>query len=179
MLTCKIVVGSWGSYNSCNERALGSAWLDLTEYDNWDEVCEELEREGFELYGNDEELFIQDIDSDIEGFNCDYMHPATYFNLLKEGGIFEHSYKTDIAAAYIEACGFESWAKLVNDYGDCWDDDIIFWENMDMVDVAHQYIEECYNLSEFAERYFDYEAFARDLSYGNIYETSKGVIEIR
>lgn len=30
-----IVIGSWGSYNECNERALGSKWLDLfrTEYD--------------------------------------------------------------------------------------------------------------------------------------------------
>ena len=29
-----IVIGSWGSYNECNERALGSNWLDLfrTEY---------------------------------------------------------------------------------------------------------------------------------------------------
>ncbi len=23
-----IVLGSWGSYNDCNERALGSKWLD-------------------------------------------------------------------------------------------------------------------------------------------------------
>ena len=25
-----IVIGSWGSYNECNERALGSKWLDLS-----------------------------------------------------------------------------------------------------------------------------------------------------
>ncbi len=28
----KIVIGSWGSYNACNERALGSEWLDLADY---------------------------------------------------------------------------------------------------------------------------------------------------
>lgn len=28
----KIVIGSWGSYNECNERALGSKWLDLSDY---------------------------------------------------------------------------------------------------------------------------------------------------
>ena len=28
-----IVIGSWGSYNECNERALGSNWLDL--YSNY------------------------------------------------------------------------------------------------------------------------------------------------
>lgn len=27
----KIVIGSWGSYNECNERALGSKWLDLSD----------------------------------------------------------------------------------------------------------------------------------------------------
>lgn len=26
-----IVIGSWGSYNECNERALGSKWLDLVQ----------------------------------------------------------------------------------------------------------------------------------------------------
>ena len=27
----KIVIGSWGSYNECNERAYGSKWLDLAD----------------------------------------------------------------------------------------------------------------------------------------------------
>ena len=57
-----IVIGSWGSYNECNERALGSKWLDLSDYSDWDEIVEELKKEGFELDGIDEELFIQDIE---------------------------------------------------------------------------------------------------------------------
>ena len=44
-----IVIGSWGSYNECNERALGSKWLDLSDYSDWDEIVEELKKEGFEL----------------------------------------------------------------------------------------------------------------------------------
>ena len=47
----KIVIGSWGSYNECNERALGSKWLDLSDYSDWDEIVEELKKEGFELDG--------------------------------------------------------------------------------------------------------------------------------
>ena len=58
----KIVIGSWGSYNECNERALGSKWLDLSDYSDWDEIREELKKEGFELDGIDEELFIQDVE---------------------------------------------------------------------------------------------------------------------
>ena len=42
----KIVIGSWGSYNECNERALGSKWLDLSDYSDWDEIVEELKRIG-------------------------------------------------------------------------------------------------------------------------------------
>ena len=41
-----IVIGSWGSYNECNERALGSKWLDLSDYEEWDEIVEELKKEG-------------------------------------------------------------------------------------------------------------------------------------
>lgn len=50
-----IVIGSWGSYNECNERALGSKWLDLSDYNDWEEIVEELKREGFEPDGIDEE----------------------------------------------------------------------------------------------------------------------------
>ena len=38
----KVVIGSWGSYNECNERALGSEWLDLSDYSDWEEIAEAL-----------------------------------------------------------------------------------------------------------------------------------------
>ena len=57
-----MVIGSWGSYNECNERALGSSWLNFDDFDEWEEIEEELIREGFELNGIDEELFVQDIE---------------------------------------------------------------------------------------------------------------------
>ena len=39
-----IVIGSWGSYNECNERALGSKRLDLSNYSEWNEIVEELKK---------------------------------------------------------------------------------------------------------------------------------------
>ena len=45
--TITIVIGSWGSYNACNERALGSKRLDLSDYEDWDEIEEELKHQGF------------------------------------------------------------------------------------------------------------------------------------
>lgn len=44
-----IVIGSWGSYNECNERALDSKWLDLSDYDDWEEIVEELKRKALSL----------------------------------------------------------------------------------------------------------------------------------
>ena len=29
-----VVIGSWGSYNECNERALGSKWIKLNDYES-------------------------------------------------------------------------------------------------------------------------------------------------
>ena len=52
----EIVIGSWGSYNECNERSLGSKWLRLSEYSNWEEIETELKNQGFILDGIDEEL---------------------------------------------------------------------------------------------------------------------------
>ena len=75
----QIVIGSWGSYNECNERALGSKWICLNNYEDWEEIEEELKAQGFELDGIDEELFIQD----IENFPCDSGVNWDYVHLLK------------------------------------------------------------------------------------------------
>lgn len=52
-----------------------------------------------------------------------------------------------------------------------------FYPGETLEDRAYDIIENCYNLPEIAQRYFDYEAFARDLGYDNFSETSKGVLE--
>ena len=44
MSEIKIVIGSRGSYNECNDRALGSEWLDLSDYSSYEEIEEELEK---------------------------------------------------------------------------------------------------------------------------------------
>lgn len=86
----KVVIGSWGSYNECNERALGSKWLDLSDYNDWDEIVEELTNEGFELNGIDEELFIQDVEGIPDNsINWDYVNPEELFNTLKESGVLD------------------------------------------------------------------------------------------
>ena len=98
--TITIVIGSWGSYNACNERALGSKWFDLSDYDDWDEIKEELKKQGFELNGIDEELFIQDIEGmPSSAADWDYTNPEHFFNVIKESGILKSDYNFEVMEA--------------------------------------------------------------------------------
>lgn len=181
--TISMVIGSWGSYNECNERALGSKWLDFDDYDDWDEIVSELEKEGFELDGIDEELFVQDIDGiPTSAYDWDNTHPQEIFELIKKSDILNDKYKYELMEAFCEVRSFHEWADRVERYEDDWDRDIYFYRNMTMLDVAYEIIEECYDLDRLLgnlSSYFDYEKFARDLSYDGYTETTNGVIEIR
>ena len=59
------------------------------------------------------------------------------------------------------------------------DDDVYLHKGQSLEDVAYDIVHDCYNLPDIAERYFDYEAFARDLSFDGYTETSYGVLEVR
>lgn len=178
-----IVIGSWGSYNECNERALGSKWLDLDDFKDWDEIIEELEKEGFELDGIDEELFVQDIIGVPSScHDWDNTHPKDIFELIKKSGVSDDDYKYELMEAFCEIISFDEWSARVERYEDDWDRDIVFYRNMSMLDVAYEIIDECYDLERMLGNltcYFDYSAFARDLKYDGFHETSKGVLEIR
>ncbi len=41
-----ICIGSWGSYHACNERSLGSGWIDLSQYSEWEEIEDALIKMG-------------------------------------------------------------------------------------------------------------------------------------
>ena len=55
-------------------------------------------------------------------------------------------------------------------------DEYTLYEGMTLNDVAEELVNDCYDLPEFALRYFDYDAFARDLSFDGYTETDYGVI---
>ncbi len=176
----RMVIGSWGSYNACNERSLGSKWFDLSDYEDWYEIVKELEEQGFELNGIDEELFIQDIEGiPTDGMNWDYVHPKEFFEILKISGVLDDEYKFEIMQAYLEVRPFKEWEGLIERYDDNWDMDIYLYTNQSMLDIAYNIVEEFYNLDGPLANYFDYASFARDLSYDGYTETSFGVLEIR
>lgn len=73
-------------------------------------------------------------------------------------------------AAYVDATGCDLYIAI-DKY-----DTATFYHDMDLVDVAYSIVEDCYNLPENIERYFDYEAFARDLRFDGYTETDYGTI---
>ncbi len=178
-----VVIGSWGSYNECNERALGSKWLTLNDFDSWEEILEELEAEGFELDGIDEELFIQDIENFIasNAVNWDYVNPQDLFELLKKSGILDDSDKYEKAEIYCDIEGYESWKSRVEDDEDNWDDGIYLYPDFDWYDLGYYFLHEvdCVQIPECLENYIDYKSYGEEFSYDGFHEYNNGIVEIR
>ena len=176
-----IVIGSWGSYNECNERALGSKWLDLSDYSDWDEIVEELKKEGFELDGIDEELFIQDIEGIADrSVNWDYVNPETLFNTLKESGVLDDDYKYKVFCAFLEVRSYDDFEEKVNARGDRWDDEINLWSGYSWEDYGREMLNCCgYNIPSELEDYIDYERYGESFKYDGIEEYSEGLIKIQ
>ena len=180
MSNISIVIGSWGSYNECNERALGSKWLDLGDFDSWEEIEEELTKQGFELDGLDEELFIQDIDGiSTNGLNCDYTHPKDLFELLQEADVISNDYNYEIMSAFLEVRTFDDFKIRVESCGSNWNDDIYLYKNKDWYDLGYDFMHDCYQIPSYLDNYIDYERYANDLKYDGFEEYSEGIIEIR
>ena len=180
--TVSIVIGSWGSYNECNERALGSKWLDLSDYCDWEEIEEELKKQGFELDGIDEELFIQDIEGiEDSSTNWDYMHPERLFNILKESGVLDKDYKFDVMQAYLEIRCFSDFEERVKERGENWDDDINIYKGYDWDDYGREMFFSCgydREIPESLQDFFDFEAYGKYLGDYYVHEYSEGLIEI-
>lgn len=178
--TISIVIGSWGSYNACNERALGSTWLDLADYLDWEEIEEELKKQGFDLNGIDEELFVQD----IEGIptcatNWDYVHPQALFELLQQSGILTDTDKYEKILAYIEVQSFEIWQELVLKNGNAWDNDIYLYPKYDWYDYGKMMFSYSgLELPKFLEMFFDFEGLGEHFKHYDVQEHSNGLIQI-
>ena len=68
----------------------------------------------------------------------------------------------------------ESLDEAIDNY----EDNSVFYAGMTLREVAEEFVDETDNLSEFARRYFDYEAFAHDLRIDGYVEVDGGVIYV-
>ena len=180
MSNISIVIGSWGSYNECNERALGSKWLDLENFESFEEIEEELTKQGFELNGIDEELFIQDIDGiNAKDINCDYIHPKDLFELLQEADVISNDYNYELMSAFLEVRTWDEFANRVNSYGSNWCNDIYLYKNTDWYYLGYNLLHDYYEIPDYLDNYIDYKRYGEEMKYDGCEEYSEGIIEIR
>lgn len=163
----KIFVNTWGNYNE--NGADGGEWLSLPMDE--EELKKELERIAEAMGDDDPEWAIHDYEWTDEEFTeiSEYSNIIELNSLCAEIDALD-DYERETLAAYMEAEGGSIRDALEN-YGDC-----VYYSGMTLTDVAEELVAECYELPEIAQRYFDYEAFARDLSYDGYCETENGVI---
>ena len=177
----RIVIGSWGSYNAGNARAMGSKLITLSDYDDWEDIEEELERQGFQLDGIDEELFVQDVENlDLDGENTDYMSPRRLFETLRDSGVLLDTNKYDIMEAYLEVRSFSEFEALVEDYGESWDDDMHIYKGYGWAEYGREQFDNSgLSIPDSLIDYFDFESYGESFSYDGIVEKySGGLIEI-
>ena len=165
-----LFVNTWGNYNE--NGADGGQWITLPM--DSDELEEVLENIAALMKDEDPEWFINDYEWTIETELGDVheMDSISEWNERCQEADDLEEWETEEIAAAMEAYGYTFPEALERQRRGCF----IFYPGQDLEEVAEDLINECYDLPEFALRYFDYEAFARDLSYDGYTETKYGVI---
>ena len=159
----KVFITNLGKYN---EGELIGEWVSLPVDES--ELEEVLERIGInEEY---EEYFITDFETEIDGLNVDEYSNIEELNELAEQLENLDEYDLEKVGAIIEAYGADL-QEAIEDI-----DNYTYYNGKTLEEVAYEIVEECYELPEIAQRYFDYEAFARDLGFDGYEETTNGVI---
>ena len=165
-----LFVNTWGNYNVTG--ADGGQWITLPM--DPDELQEVLEHIAAAMGDNDPDWAIHDYEweSDVELGDVHEMDSITEWNDRCQEAYNLEEWEAEEIAAAMEAYGYTVPEALERQRRGCF----IFYPGRDLEEVAEDLINECYDLPEFALRYFDYEAFARDLSYDGYTETKYGVI---
>lgn len=165
----RIFLTNLGLYN---EGILAGEWLDLPATD--EEIQAVKDRTGYDE--THEEYFITDYESDVSGLKIGEYDSIEELNALAE--LIDEDAEVVEALMYF---GYDT-AEEIEDHKD----DLIFIATVEGSmnedeTIGYYYAKECgcLNIPEEIERYFDYEAYGRDISLdgsfftaesGNIYE---------
>lgn len=160
-----VFLNTWGNYNE--NGADNGFWVKLP--CDLDAELEKLaESTGEEV--DEMEVFINDTEININGLEIGEYDNIEELNELAAQLESLDEYDLEKVGAIIEAYGAELQEAIENI------DNYTYYSGMSLEDVAYELVESRYNLPEFALRYFDYEAFARDLGFDGYTETENGVI---
>ena len=167
-----LFVNTWGNYNE--NGADGGQWITLPMEE--EELQEVLENIAALMEDNDPEWFINDYEwtVDMELGDVHEMDSIIEWNERCQEADDLEEYEAEEIAAAIEAYGYTFAEAYERQQRGCF----VFYAGRDLQEVAEEIADECYlyNAPEFLARYFDYEAFARDLSFDGYTETRYGVI---
>ena len=164
MCEMKAYITNLGKYN---EGCLVGKWIDFPIDE--DDFTNELESIGVKENTMYEEWFITDYDCSL-------------FDMYDAFGEYPNIDDINEVAEALEdnESEFTALMEVCSSYTDALryleNENYTFYDGMTLEDVAYELVEECYNLPEIAQRYFDYKAFARDLGFDGYCETSNGVI---
>lgn len=175
----KMVIGSWGAYNSANEKALGSKWLTLSDYTDWEDIEDELREQGFDLEGEDEELFIQDVDG-LPTMG-EYESPQAVFETLYESDVLNDTSAREAFDVFCEVRGWDDFKHIVDSYGANWVDYIYIYPGYDWYDLGRELFEQTFpELLEHdvIDNYFDFEAYGESFQYDTFERYSGGIVSI-
>ena len=165
-----IFVNTWGNYNE--NGADGGQWITLPmDPEELEEVLENIAA----LMGDDDpEWAIHDYEWTTEIEMDEISEYANIFKLNEMCNELDDldEWEAEEIAAAVEAWDYTFAEALERHNRGCF----IFYPGQDLEEVAEEIINECYDLPEFALRYFDFEAFARDLRFDGYEETKYGVI---
>jgi hypothetical protein len=174
-----LTISSWNAITTDNFKA-GGVNVDLTNFNCWEEIKTFLEKKGFDLNGDDEELCITDTTfGAMFSAELEYLNVERVVNAIYKSGVMEEYYYERVAKAFCEALSFEEWIDLVEEKEDDWSEDISLWPK-DKEDFGREYFSGVYyNLPDEVTEYIDYERYATDILYnGGFHETSEYIIEI-
>ena len=163
MLEMKGFITNLGKYN---EGELVGKWIDFPIDE--DDFQDELESIGVKENTMYEEWFITDYDCSLFDMYDAFGEYPSIDDINEVAEALEDN--EDEFTALLEVCSYEDALGYLES------ENYTFYKGMTLEDVAYELVEECYNLPEIAQRYFDYAAFARDLSFDGYAETSSGVI---
>lgn len=170
-----IYINTWGNYNE-NGADLGE-WITLPM--DADELEKTLERVADAMHDDDPEWFVNDYEwtTDFQPFEVNELDDYDELNERCEKLDNLDKYECEALAAIIEATG--------DDFDDCLDilesGSYQFYQGMDLDEVAEEIVNDCYftrDTPDIFTRYFDYEAFGRDLGFDGYTETEWGVIYV-
>lgn len=161
-LDAKIYVGTYRKYN---EGSIFGEWLTLSDYSDKDEFYEACKK----LHSDEEdpEYMFQDWEYIPESLISESWISDKIFDLIHQ---VDDIPDFDVFMAFISMTGYsldeEDLGYLLSKFNDC------YAGKFDSeTDYAEHYIEQCYELSDFMQTYFDYDKFANDLFIGDYYYT--------